>query len=64
MEESQDEDDQEIAENIQNRLFYEEATHDRILGLLRNYKDQGRGYLDAFREVIHHNNPQLVGKEI
>lgn len=53
MELSMDEDDQEIAENIQNRIFYEEATHDRILALIRNYKDQGRGYLDAVTELAH-----------
>jgi replication fork protection complex subunit TIMELESS/Tof1/Swi1 len=53
MEGSTDEDDQEIAENIQNRMFYEETTHDRILTVLRNYKDQGRGYLDAVTELSH-----------
>ncbi|KAK1067946.1 Topoisomerase 1-associated factor 1 [Friedmanniomyces endolithicus] len=31
MAESKDEDDQEIAENIQNRIFYEEATHDHAV---------------------------------
>ncbi|KAI9823376.1 MAG: hypothetical protein M1819_001349, partial [Sarea resinae] len=34
------EEDQEIAENIQNRVFYEQSTHDRVLGILREYKDQ------------------------
>jgi replication fork protection complex subunit Tof1/Swi1 len=53
MEASTDEDDQEIAENIQNRIFYEGLTHDRILTLLRSYKDQGIGYLDAVTELSH-----------
>ena len=53
MEASIDEDDQEIAENIQNRIFYEGLTHDRILTLLRSYKDQGLGYLDAVTELSH-----------
>jgi replication fork protection complex subunit Tof1/Swi1 len=53
MAESPNEDDQEIAENIQNRIFYEEATHDRVLGILRNYKDQGFGYLDSCTELAH-----------
>jgi replication fork protection complex subunit Tof1/Swi1 len=47
------EDDQEIAENIQNRIFYEESTHDRIVHMLRSYKDQGFGYLDACTELSH-----------
>jgi replication fork protection complex subunit Tof1/Swi1 len=47
------EEDQEIAENIQNRIFYEETTHDRILAILRGYKDQGFGYLDACTELAH-----------
>ena len=53
MAESPDEEDQEIAENIQNRIFYEEATHDRILQLLRGYKRQGFAYLDAVTECTH-----------
>jgi replication fork protection complex subunit Tof1/Swi1 len=53
MEESTDEDDQEIAENIQNRIFYEGITHDRIITLLRSYKDQGIGYLNAATELSH-----------
>ena len=53
MTESKDDVDQEIAENIQNRIFYEEATHDRIVAILRNYKDQGFGYLDACTELSH-----------
>lgn len=47
------EDDQEIADNIQNRIFYEETTHDRIVSILKGYKDQGFGYLDACTELSH-----------
>ncbi|KMU75247.1 mating-type switching protein swi1 [Coccidioides immitis RMSCC 3703] len=47
------EEDQEIAENIQSRIFYEETTHDRVLSILRNYKDQGFWYLDACTELAH-----------
>lgn len=47
------EEDQEIAENIQNRIFYEETTHDRIVSILRGYKDQGFGYLDSCTELSH-----------
>ncbi|KAJ5175452.1 Topoisomerase 1-associated factor 1 [Penicillium canariense] len=47
------EEDQEIAENIQNRIFYEETTHDRVLAIVRGYKDQGFGYLDAATELAH-----------
>lgn len=53
MAESPLEDDQEIAENIQNRIFYEETTHDRIIAILRGYKDQGFSYLDATTEISH-----------
>ncbi|KAF3032205.1 Topoisomerase 1-associated factor 1 [Didymella heteroderae] len=53
MAESGLEDDQEIAENIQNRIFYEESTHDRVVMILRSYKDQGFGYLDAVTELSH-----------
>ncbi len=53
MAESPVEEDQEIAENIQNRIFYEETTHDRIIAILRDYKDQGFGYLDACTELAH-----------
>ena len=45
--------DQEIADNIQNRIFYEETTHDRIVSILNSYKDQGFGYLDACTELSH-----------
>jgi replication fork protection complex subunit Tof1/Swi1 len=53
MSESALEEDQEIAENIQNRIFYEESTHERIVMILRSYKDQGFGYLDAVTELSH-----------
>ncbi|KAK4495593.1 hypothetical protein PRZ48_012861 [Zasmidium cellare] len=53
MSESKDEEDQEIAENIQNRIFYEEATHDRIVQILRGYTHQGFAYLDAVTECVH-----------
>ncbi|KAI4283622.1 MAG: hypothetical protein L6R38_002042 [Xanthoria sp. 2 TBL-2021] len=53
MAESSLEEDQDIAENIQNRIFYEETTHDRIIAILRGYKDQGFGYLDSCTELSH-----------
>ncbi|KAL8774532.1 MAG: hypothetical protein Q9209_000905 [Squamulea sp. 1 TL-2023] len=53
MAESSLEEDQEIAENIQNRIFYEETTHDRIIAILRGYKDQGFGYLDSCTQLSH-----------
>lgn len=46
-------DDQEIAENILNRIFYEESTHDRVVMILRSYNGQGFGYLDAVTELSH-----------
>ena len=53
MAESKDEEDQEIAENIQNRIFYEETTHDLIVQMLRGYTHQGFAYLDAVTECVH-----------
>ena len=53
MAESPLEEDQEIAENIQNRIFYEETTHDRVIAILRGYKDQGFGYLESCTELSH-----------
>lgn len=53
MSESRDDEDQEIAENILNRIFYEEATHDRIVQILRGYTNQGFAYLDAVTECVH-----------
>ena len=45
--------DQEIAENMQNRIFYEEDTLDLVLSLLRSFKVQPFGYLDACTELAH-----------
>ena len=53
MSESSDEEDQEIAENIQNRIFYEESTHELLVSILRNYKTQSFGYLDAVTDCVH-----------
>ncbi|KAF4625799.1 hypothetical protein G7Y89_g12363 [Cudoniella acicularis] len=53
MSESPLEEDQEIAENILNRIFYEETTHDRVANITRTYKDQGFGYLDSCTELAH-----------
>ncbi|RFU35917.1 hypothetical protein B7463_g489, partial [Scytalidium lignicola] len=47
------EDDQEIAENILSRIFYEETTHDRVAQITRTYKDQGFGYLDSTTDFAH-----------
>ncbi|KAF8473455.1 timeless protein-domain-containing protein [Kalaharituber pfeilii] len=47
------EEDQEIAENMQNRIFYEESTLELILSILRTYKAQPFGYLDACTELAH-----------
>lgn len=46
-------DDEEIAENVLSRLFYEESTHDAIANIIRGYKDQGFDYLDAATELVH-----------
>lgn len=54
MSEQGTEDDQEIAENVLSRLFYEESTHDVIANIARTYKDQGFEYLDAATELVHH----------
>ncbi|RFU73743.1 replication fork protection complex subunit tof1 swi1 [Trichoderma arundinaceum] len=54
MAESGKEDDEEIAENVLSRLFYEESTHDTIANIIRTYKDQGFYYLDAATELVHH----------
>lgn len=53
MSESKNEDDEEIAENILSRLFYEETTHDAITNIVKNFKDQGYEYLDACTELTH-----------
>jgi replication fork protection complex subunit TIMELESS/Tof1/Swi1 len=54
MYESPLDEDQEIAENTLSRLFYEDATHDLIANVMRQYKDQGFDYLDASTELTHH----------
>lgn len=54
MSESANEDDQEIAENTLSRLFYEDATHDLVASVVRQYKGQGFEYLDAATELTHH----------
>ncbi|PWW75482.1 timeless-domain-containing protein [Tuber magnatum] len=47
------EDDREIAENIQNRLFYEEVTLDLVVMILRAYTRQPFGWLDDCTEMVH-----------
>ncbi|KAF9881224.1 DNA repair protein [Colletotrichum karsti] len=54
MSESGNEDNEEIAENILSRLFYEDSTHDLIANVVRQYKDQGFEYLDSATELTHH----------
>jgi len=53
MSESSLEEDQEISENVLNRIFYEQSTHDQITTTLRTYKDQSFGYLDAVTRLSH-----------
>ncbi|KAI0881100.1 timeless-domain-containing protein [Annulohypoxylon maeteangense] len=53
MSESGNEEDEEIAENILSRIFYEDETHDRIANIARDYKDQGFEYLDACTDLTH-----------
>lgn len=53
MMESPLDEDQEIAENILNRIFYEQSTHDSVVNLLRTYNNQGFGYLDACTQMAH-----------
>jgi replication fork protection complex subunit Tof1/Swi1 len=53
MSDSANEEDQEIADNILNRLFYEESTHDAVANIVRTYKDQGFEYLDACTDLTH-----------
>ncbi|KAL2015829.1 hypothetical protein VTK56DRAFT_4719 [Thermocarpiscus australiensis] len=50
---SGNEEDEEIADNILSRLFYEETTHDAVANIARTYKDQGFEYLDACTELTH-----------
>ncbi|PFH55501.1 hypothetical protein XA68_18156 [Ophiocordyceps unilateralis] len=47
-------DDEEIAENVLNRLFYEESTYDVIVDVVKAYKDQGFDFLDAATELAHY----------
>ncbi|KAL8383101.1 hypothetical protein RB595_006724 [Gaeumannomyces hyphopodioides] len=47
------EENEDIADNILNRLFYEETTHDLIANIARTFKDQGFEYLDACTELTH-----------
>ena len=55
MTDSANDEDLEIAENIQNRIFYEQTTHDRILSILRSFNpaQHSFGYLDACTELSH-----------
>jgi replication fork protection complex subunit Tof1/Swi1 len=53
MSDSGNDEDEEIADNILSRLFYEETTHDAIANIVRTYKDQGFEYLDACTELTH-----------
>ncbi len=53
MSDSGNEENEEIADNILSRLFYEETTHDAIANIVRSYKDQGFEYLDASTELTH-----------
>ena len=52
---SLNDDDLEIAENIQNRIFYEQTTHDCVLSVLRSFNPSQHnfGYLDACTELAH-----------
>lgn len=43
--------DQDIAENIQNRLFYEEVTLELIIAIVKSYTRQSFGYLDTVTEL-------------
>ncbi|KAI9699521.1 MAG: Topoisomerase 1-associated factor 1 [Bogoriella megaspora] len=55
MQKSPNDEDIEIAENIQNRIFYEQTTHDRIVSILRSFNPNQHkfGYLDACTELVH-----------
>ncbi|KAK1829607.1 timeless protein-domain-containing protein [Podospora conica] len=53
MSDSGNEENEEIADNILSRLFYEETTHDAVANIIRTYKDQGFEYLDAATELTH-----------
>lgn len=51
------EEDQEIAENILQRIFHEETTHDRVVKIVATYPtnegDKDFGFLDACTELSH-----------
>ncbi len=51
--ESPHEEDQEIAENALSRIFYEENVHNMVSNCIRDYNNQGYGYLDACTELGH-----------
>ncbi|SPO00724.1 related to Topoisomerase 1-associated factor 1 [Cephalotrichum gorgonifer] len=51
---SGNETDEEIADNILSRLFYEDTVHDLVTGVIRNYNHQGFEFLDAATELTHH----------
>lgn len=53
MMDSGNEENEEIAENILARLFYEETTHDIVHDISKSYKDQGFEYLDACTDLVH-----------
>lgn len=51
---SGNETDEEIADNILSRLFYEDTVHDLVTSVTRNYNHQGFEFLDAATELTHH----------
>ncbi|KAK6501052.1 Topoisomerase 1-associated factor 1, variant 2 [Arthrobotrys musiformis] len=50
---SQDHEEQSLAENIFNRLFYEETLQDLMTAVLRSGRKQTVEYLDTLTEMIH-----------
>ncbi|KAK6347716.1 Topoisomerase 1-associated factor 1 [Orbilia javanica] len=50
---SQDHDDESLAENIFNRLFYEETLHELVITVLRSGRKQTVEYLDTLTEMVH-----------
>ncbi|KAF3200188.1 Topoisomerase 1-associated factor 1 [Orbilia oligospora] len=50
---SQDHDEKSLAENILNRLFYEETLHDLMIAVLRSGRKQTVKYLDILTQMIH-----------
>lgn len=51
---SGNETDEEIADNILGRLFYEDTVHELVTSVVRNYNHQGFEFLDAATELAHH----------